>query len=142
MKTMKLMMFALLVVLASCTSKEDSLALLKGKEWSMKSMTENSTIVTNPKELPSLVLSDSTANLYGSAGCNRLMGKYTADTEGNLSIELGGSTMMFCPDMTFEDQYKKALPLVKTFTIANNELTLKDADNKLEIVYTLVEKKK
>lgn len=135
---MKLMMFALLFILAGCKGKEDAVVLLRAQEWQLKSMTEKGKEVKNPEQLPTLLFSDSTA-VYGSAGCNRFFGKYTADTNGKISIEPGGATMMYCPDMNFEDQYLKALPLVKKFAITNHELTLKSDDGQLQLVYTPVD---
>ena len=138
MKKMKLMMFVLLAVLAGCKGKEDALELLRAHEWQLKSMTEKGEEVKNPQELPVLLFSDSTA-VYGSAGCNRFFGKYAAETSGKISIEPGGSTMMFCPDMNFEDRYLKALSLIKQFAIANQELTLKSNDGQLQLVYVPVD---
>lgn len=135
---MKLMMFALLVVMASCKDREDSLKLLKGHEWQLKAMHTDGKTVKNPEQLPVLLFSDSTA-VYGSAGCNRFFGKYTADAQGNMTIRPGGSTMMFCPDMEFEDQYLKALPQVRNFAVTGQELTLKGEDGKLKLVYTLMD---
>ncbi len=134
---MKLMMFALLVVLAGCKGDENSLKFLKGREWQLKSMQMDGKAVQNPAEVPVLQFSDSTA-VYGSAGCNRFFGKYTADAKGNMTIQPGGSTMMFCPDMEFEDPYMKSLPQVKNFEITGQQLTLKGESGKLQLVYTVV----
>lgn len=134
MKKMKLMMFTLLVIMAGCKGTDNSLALLRGQEWQLKSMTQDGQVVANPQELPTLNFSDSTA-VYGSAGCNRFFGTYTTGEKGMLTVQPGGSTMMFCPDMAFEDQYLKALPMVKSYVVSANELTLKDSDGKLQIVY-------
>lgn len=134
MKEMKLMLFVLLAVLAGCKGKEDAVALLRAHEWQLKSMTEKGKEVKNPEQLPVILFSDSSA-VYGSAGCNRFFGKYTVERDGKISIEPGGSTMMYCPDMNFEDQYLKALPLVTRFSVTNQELTLKSGDGQLQLVY-------
>lgn len=138
MKEMKLMLFVLLAVMAGCKSSDNSLDLLRSQEWQLKSMTADGKTVTNPRELPTLVFSDSTA-IYGSAGCNRFFGKYSTGEKGTITINPGGSTMMYCPDMPFEDQYIKALPEIKTYTVTKQELTLSGADSKLKIVYTPVD---
>ena len=41
MKEMKLMLLVLLVAVAGCKSSDNSLTLLRAKEWQLKSMTEN-----------------------------------------------------------------------------------------------------
>lgn len=134
MKTMKLMMFVLLVVLAGCKEKENPLARLRGGEWQLKTMQVDGKLVSNPAELPVLAFSDSSA-MYGSAGCNRFFGKYTADAQGNMTLTPGGSTMMACPDMEFESRYLQILPQVKTFRISGQELTLEGEGKKLQLVY-------
>ena len=134
MKTMKWMTLVLLVMGAGCKEQDNSLALLRGQEWELKTMTESGKMVTNPQELPTLKFSDSTA-VYGSAGCNRFFGTYTTGEKGKINIKPGGATMMFCPDMAFEDQYLKALPQVQSFAVKGNKLTLKGADGKLQIIY-------
>lgn len=136
MKTMKFMMFVLLIAVAGCKGKDQSLLLLKGQEWHLKTMHSDGKTVKNPEQLPVILFSDSTA-VYGSAGCNRFFGEYTADDKGNITIRPGGATMMFCPDMEFEDQYLKALPQVKRFAVHGKELTLKGDNGKLQLVYTL-----
>ena len=40
MKEMKLMLLVLLVAVAGCKSSDNSLTLLRAKEWQLKSMTE------------------------------------------------------------------------------------------------------
>ena len=75
MKEMKLMLLVLLVAVTGCKSSDNSLTLLRAKEWQLKSMTENGKEVKNPQQIPTLVFSDSSA-VYGSAGCNRFFGTY------------------------------------------------------------------
>ena len=41
MKEMKLMLLVLLVAVTGCKSSDNSLTLLRAKEWQLKSMTEN-----------------------------------------------------------------------------------------------------
>ena len=72
MKEMKLMLLVLLVAVTGCKSSDNSLTLLRAKEWQLKSMTENGKEVKNPQQIPTLVFSDSSA-VYGSAGSSELM---------------------------------------------------------------------
>lgn len=141
MKMMKFIFLAVLGLMAGCKSEDNSLALLRGQEWELKSMTDNGQVVTNPQELPTLVFSDSTA-VYGSAGCNRFFGTYESKEKGKITVKPGGATMMYCPDMAFEDQYLKALPKVDKFTVNASELKLEGDAGKLQIVYTPVDASK
>lgn len=135
---MKLMMWVLLGLAVGCKSNDNSLSLLRAHEWQLKSMTENDTVVTNPRQLPTLLFTDSSA-VYGSAGCNRFFGKYTAEANGNMNLQPGGATMMYCPDMNFEDRYIKALTQISNFAVMDRELKLKSANGKLHLVYVPVD---
>lgn len=134
MKQLKLMFFIVLLAMVGCKNADRDLALLRGHEWQLKSMTESGEVVANPQELPTLLFSDSTA-VYGMAGCNRFFGTYVAGAKGQMEIAPGGATMMFCPDMAFEDRYMKALSGVKSFTVRADELILENGDAKLKLVY-------
>ena len=137
MKKMKLMMFILLAVLAGCKGKDDSLIRLRGHEWQLKSMVENGKVIDNPQELPTLIFTDSSA-VYGSAGCNRFFGTYTVEDGGIMKFKTGGATMMYCPDMSFEDQYLKALNKVNNYVVTDKELKMKGANDNLVLVYVPV----
>ena len=137
MKEMKLMLLVLLVAVTGCKSSDNSLTLLRAKEWQLKSMTENGKEVKNPQQIPTLVFSDSSA-VYGSAGCNRFFGTYEVGEKGKMTFKTGGATMMFCPDMPFEDAYLKALNKVEQYTVTDQELQLKGKDQLL-IVYVPVD---
>lgn len=64
MKEMKLMLLVLLVAVTGCKSSDNSLTLLRAKEWQLKSMTENGKEVKNPQQIPTLVFSDSSAGIW------------------------------------------------------------------------------
>ena len=55
-----------------------------------------------------------------------------------MTFKTGGATMMFCPDMPFEDAYLKALNKVEQYTVTDQELQLKGKDQLL-IVYVPVD---
>jgi len=138
MKTKTFMWIALAALLAGCQQKNHSLTDLRAHEWELKSVTENDTVIANPQQLPELLFSDSSA-VYGSAGCNRFFGSYTAGEDGRMKIKPGGATMMYCPDMNFEDRYLKALDRVDHYTVTRHELTLKGENGRLHIVYVPVD---
>ena len=138
MKKTKWMMFMLLAFMVGCKSNDNSLTLLRNHEWQLKSMTAAGKTVNNPQQLPTLQFSDSTA-VYGSAGCNRFFGTYTTGEKRMMTIKPGGVTMMYCPDMAFEDQYLKALPEVKSYDVTDRELILKGADENLRLIYVPVD---
>ena len=55
-----------------------------------------------------------------------------------MTFKTGGATMMFCPDMPFEDAYLKALNKVEQYMVTDQELQLKGKDQLL-IVYVPVD---
>ena len=137
MKTvMKMFIVALCVAFASCNGTDTTVASLKNKEWKLQQVTSNGAALNNPVELPELQFADS-SKVAGSAGCNRFFGSYEANDKGLISIKLGGSTMMMCPDMDFEEQYLKLLPQIASFAIEGKTLSLKSEDGKIVISYTL-----
>ena len=137
MGNMKFMILAVVLAAFGCKSGEKAEMDLTAQEWELKSMTKNDTVVVNPQELPTLVFKDST--VYGSAGCNRFFGTYKSDKKGALTIKTGGVTMMYCPDMSFEDRYLKALNEVSNYSIKEKELMMTDAKKKLVLVYQPVD---
>lgn len=140
MKKIQWMMFLLLLAAIGCKNapKEQVQVALTEHEWELKSMTKADSVLKNPGQLPTLFFSDSTA-VYGFAGCNRFFGTYEVEKEGKITIKPGGATMMYCPDLTFEDAYLKALAEVKTYVIEGKELKLTDGDGKLILLYGLSE---
>lgn len=133
MKVVKLAMFAVILMAAGCKSSDK--ALLSAHEWQLKEMTGSAVAsVSMPQEAPVIQFTDSTA-VYGSAGCNRFFGTYTADDKGAITVQPGGSTMMFCPDLQFEDQYLKALGTIASYKVMAKKLELLNADGTLTLVY-------
>lgn len=137
MGNMKFVILAVMLAVFGCKSGENAEVNLTTQEWELKSMTKNDTVVVNPQELPTLVFKDST--VYGSAGCNRFFGTYKSDSKGGVTIKTGGVTMMYCPDMNFEDSYMKALNEVTNYSIKTKKLTLSDAKKNLVLVYQAVD---
>lgn len=135
MKKMKWMALILLVAAAGCKSNEKATVKLVGPEWQLKSMMQEGKTVKNPQEMPTLTFSDSSA-VYGSAGCNRFFGKYSLGEKNAITIKPGGATMMYCPDMEFEDSYLKALAEVKEYVIRGNELKMTNGTDQWVLLYT------
>jgi heat shock protein HslJ len=136
MKTISWTLFLLLLVLVGCTNKEENVKLLQGRTWQLKTMSFEGKTVQIPEKSPDLQFSDSSA-FYGFAGCNRFFGKYDVKEQGDLTIHLGGATMMSCPDMDFEQIYLNAISKVERYTVGKKELVLKDSKGKLNLQYTL-----
>lgn len=133
MKTIQLVMFAVLLMAAGCKIGNDK-ATLSSHEWQLKEMVVNGTSVAAPQQMPEIFFTDSTT-VYGSTGCNRFFGTYTIDDKGGMTVQPGGSTMMFCPDMQFEDQYLKALTEITAYTVTPEELKATSVDQMITLLY-------
>lgn len=126
-------MVAAVMVFTGCNNNNGNKAQLIANEWQLKEMLTENGKIDLPKRVPTIMFSDST-RVFGFSGCNRFMGKY--EIKGNtISIDPGASTMMACLDMTLEKQFTKALTNVKTYTVANHELQLKDKTGQLVLTF-------
>lgn len=138
MKTMKWALFLLVLTMIGCKNKEYQVKLMQEKIWQLKNMKYEEKDVQVPEKLPELFFADSSA-CSGFAGCNRFFGKYEVDEQGNLSIQVSGTTMMTCPEIEFEDLYLKVLPKVKRYTMKEKELILEDEKKMFSLHYVLKE---
>lgn len=132
-KTTILTTIATVLVLFSCKSNTGNLAQLTANKWQLKEMSVGNKKAVLPERVPSVEFADSNA-MYGFSGCNRFFGKYT--TEGNtIKIEPGGSTMMACPNLQFEDQFMKVFAQMTSYSITNKELKLTDKAKKQILIF-------
>lgn len=129
MRTIRLMVLAVLGIMAACKSNDK--ALLTAHEWELQQMEG---LNEKPERMPTLMFTDSTA-VFGFAGCNRFFWTYTAEAGNKLHIQPGGATMMFCPDMPVEDRFLKGLESIAAYTVEGEKLQLKDAAGKVQMVF-------
>jgi heat shock protein HslJ len=59
-----------------------------------------------------------------TADCNQVNGTYTIVDESVLTLTLGPSTLAACGDESLGDEYVQLLSDVKTYSIAENQMTL------------------
>jgi hypothetical protein len=58
------------------------------------------------------------------ADCNQVNGTYTADTVGNVTIQLGPSTLVACPPGSLADMFRANLEQVRAYGVADGALSL------------------
>ena len=58
------------------------------------------------------------------ADCNQVSGTYTTTPEGGLTIVLGPSTLVACPENSLAPQYVAGLGNAASYAIANDQLTI------------------
>lgn len=129
MKTTVFMAMVIVFLVTACKKQENT--KLTAQEWQLQEMNG---LFAKPEKMPTLLFTDSTA-LYGFAGCNRFFGTYTTKGKDRLHIELGGVTMMFCPDMAVEDQYLEGLKNVASYHFEKNMLQLKDSAGNVRMTF-------
>ncbi len=60
----------------------------------------------------------------GKADCNAIAGSYTTTSSGGLTIALGPTTLVACPEGSLSSQYITALGNAASYAIANSQLTI------------------
>lgn len=67
----------------------------------------------------------------GSAGCNRIFGKFALTAPDNISFPGLASTKMACPDMSVEQKFLEATNKVNKWAIRQGMLVLSENENAL-----------
>lgn len=137
MKTILIAM-ATVAVMASCASgnKVAQGGTLSG-EWSIVNVGGNKVSATS--ETKPFIGFGEDGRVYGSAGCNRMMGSVTADAKtGDIDFSALGCTKMMCPDMTTEDAVLKAIGQAKKYHVKDSKLTISDGNG--QVLMTLEKK--
>lgn len=125
---------ALLVALSACGNSSDSGSgepqpTLAGSSWILTEVAIEGTMTAAVDSSGSLNF-DADGSMYGSTGCNRFSGTWTA--EGNdLTLQTGPMTLMGCPPelQSQELAVLAALTTTQGYTIADDVLTLTGADD-------------
>ncbi len=84
-----------------------------------------------------LILTEEYAKVNGSLGCNRFFGTYILRHLGHLSFSPLGATMMMCQNMETENKFSENLEKVAFYSIENNQLSLKNGDEKVILKFDI-----
>ena len=74
-----------------------------------------------------IILKKQDNRIQAFAGCNQIMGSYTLKEGNRIRFENVGSTLMACPDMKLENEFKKVLSTVDNYAIKGDTLSLNKA---------------
>lgn len=110
--------------------KQASSVTLANTHWRLTQL--GGEVVDNPAGERDLYfeLQQSSSNVTGYSGCNRMFGRYALDGE-TLKFDAMGGTKMACADrMDLERRFLDAFAGVAAWKIANGALELRDADGK------------
>jgi heat shock protein HslJ len=114
---------AVVLSVAACNSSSGS--GLSGKAWQWTSGTDPGTpmpgVVPNPANYTATFNTDGTIAV--KADCNNSTGTYRT-SGSDLTIILGPTTLAACPPGSLSSVFLAGLPTAKSYTIANNALTI------------------
>ncbi len=129
------MLFFAALLLGACNKKKliDKQELVS-QEWILSEFKSGDTLQQLPAE--NLVISFTDTNtVYGTAGCNRFMGRYELSAEKGFSIVSEGMTMMACPDLEFEGIYMQALSEARFASLNEGNLVIEGNEGKTVLTY-------
>lgn len=105
------------VALQSCKASKDMVRptnSLQG-EWNIVELNGSSLVPAEHQPFPYIGFNVSNKSVYGTSGCNRIMGSYESLKPGKLNFGQLGMTMMMCPDMELENRVSKMIEQVKSY---------------------------
>lgn len=104
-----------------CRSSKANLPL-QGTKWSLVQI-ENTPIVAENNYY--LILNSEGGNYSSRGDCNMMNGSFTTQSKNNeLSLQMGATTMAFCPNQAQEDRFFQTLGTVTDYVIEKNTLLL------------------
>jgi len=115
-----------LVLLAACAGGTSGLV---GPTWQWTNLTENAPLAHSEVADPGLytltLAADGSFQL--KADCNTVLGTYVTDGD-EITLSLGPSTLVACPEGSQADQFVSLLHTVSTFGVEGDDLALHLAD--------------
>jgi len=107
-------------------------APLMGTEWTLTELAGETLEMPPGGRPPNLTLLGKGNRVAGSAGCNRMMGSFTAKGAG-LHFSQMATTMMACPEpiMTVEQNFLKALNATDSYHVEGDTLEFRQKDRVL-----------
>ena len=105
---------------------------LTGRTWLLTAITEKvpafQGLVPEAQQQNYTATFNPDGTFQAKADCNNLSGTYTSTPAGGLTLVIGPSTLVACPDGSFSDLYVLGLSNAASYAIANNALTITLAD--------------
>jgi heat shock protein HslJ len=126
-RTLIAVAFAVSAVVAACSGSGSS-SSLTGKTWQLTAITEVTPAfqgVVPAADQPNYTIEfKSDLSLSAKADCNSVLGTYTTTSTGGLTIILGPSTLVACPEGSLAPQYVAGLSNAASYVVANSALTI------------------
>lgn len=125
------------VVATACGEKKKSNAeMITSHEWLLDEILyDGQEFTETPPSNVTLIFSDSTNRIAGRGGCNNFFGTYELKDDKDITVDVGGATMMACPHLEFEGKYFDLLREVKEYKVTKDELRLNAVPKGATLVY-------
>lgn len=108
-------------------TKDQAASGLTERYWKLTELYGKPVTTAPGQKEPHLIFKAAPSRVAGSGGCNNLMGGYQLGPGNRLRFTQMASTMMACPDMTTEDQLRKALETADSYALRGDTLVLNRA---------------
>ena len=131
MHAFKLVLVAALgtVLFAACSSAS---AGLTGKDWQLTAITEKlppyQGVVPSGDQAKYTITFHEDDTFDAMADCNRAAGTYRTTNRGGMTIEVGPSTMVICPEGSYSELFLHALDQAESFEAGADVLRITLAD--------------
>lgn len=114
------------ITLASCaTSSTD----IKGKSFVLTELNNTKLNVFNEDNPPMIFFDKDHVN--ATVGCNSIFAVYHTGKNGAVSLSESGSTKMFCPEQSREDEFIEAFNSIVGYTVIGDVISFKDKNDKI-----------
>ncbi|NJN82082.1 MAG: META domain-containing protein [Caldilineaceae bacterium] len=115
--------------------EESGISALEGATWIVAEYLDESGALAAPVADATVIFQSGQVN--GNAGCNGFFASYTEDGD-QLTISQAGSTMMACEEaiMAQEQAILAALQASASFTVADGQLSIMNADGETVLILT------
>jgi copper homeostasis protein (lipoprotein) len=114
----------------SSTSSSMSSEVLENTDWTLTRVGDKTVAAGAGQRAPHFVLHAATRRVSGSAGCNRLLGRYEAEDTSLTFSDVASSRMACASGMDVERQFLAALRVTRTARITQRHLELFDGGGK------------
>ncbi len=108
------------------TQLENALAK---SQWQLTQLYGETIEAAKLTEVPFLKFTPTEKRINGNAGCNLFFGSYELSSDSALRFSQIGATKRFCPNMSVEDRFLKALNETTRMKIQGNSLVLLNGDD-------------
>ena len=105
-------------------------AALEGTRWRLTRLGNEPVIITGQQREPWMVLDGKARRITGHGGCNRISGSFERD-RNQLRFGTIAATKMACADVTFEDDFFRALEATRSWRVTGTHLELLGEDGSL-----------